>query len=488
MAETTAPNDDILASRDATEVAELIRSGDVSATEVAAASIARIEALDPALNAVIHPLFEKALDGAEDLPDGPFRGVPFVIKDLWASSAGDPMHNGIKAMKDANYIAPADSDLVALYRAAGFNFVGRTNTPELGLVGTTEPLSHGPCRNPWNPDYGTGGSSGGSASAVAAGMVPVGNASDGGGSIRIPAAMCGLVGLKPSRGRVPMGPAGEEWGVSIQHVVSQSVRDSAAILDLSCQHRPGDGVIAPGPHRPYASEVGVDPGKLRVALLADSPRQGVDIDPESSALARQVATMLESLGHTVTEHHPPVLGDTELQSEFLATWSVNSSYNLDRVAAMIGRELTADDVEPGTWLMAEWGRTASGTDLMAAQGAHARFRRSINEWFAGNCDVLVSPTCGAPPPPIGQLRSTPENPHKGSAGSIPYAVFTAPFNVSGQPGISLPMGMTESGLPIGVQLVAGYGREDLLIQLASQLEQADPWSARLAPMHPAVPR
>lgn len=475
---------DVLGTHDATALAALVRTGEVSPTELAEASIARIEATNPDLNAVIHPMFEKALAAVDSLPDGPFRGVPFVIKDLWAMSAGDPMHNGMAGMRDAGFIAPSDSDLVALYRNAGFNFVGRTNTPELGLVGTTEPLSHGPSRNPWNPEYGTGGSSGGSAGAVAAGMVPVGNASDGGGSIRIPAAMCGLVGLKPSRGRVPMGPLGDEWGVSVQHVVSMSVRDTASILDVSCQHSPGDGVMAPGPFRPYADEVGADPGKLRIALLAESPRDGVPTDPESAALARRIAAMLESMGHTVTEHHPPVMGDQELQRDFLATWSVGSAYSLDRIGSLLGRDLTEADVEPGTWLMAEWGRTASGTDLMAAQGAHAKFRRSINEWFAANCDVLISPTCAAPPPPIGALTPTPENPHRGSAGSIPYAVFTSPFNVSGQPGISLPMGMTESGLPIGVQLVGGYGREDLLIQLASQLELAEPWAGRLSPVHP----
>jgi len=477
---------DVLGTHDAVALAAMVRSGATTPLELAEAAIARIEAIDPQLNAVIHPLFDKARDQAAspDLPDGPFRGVPIVIKDLWASTAGDPMHNGIAGMRDAGYIHPTDSDLVALYRDAGFIFVGRTNTPELGLVATTEPLSHGPCRNPWNTAYGTGGSSGGSAAAVAAGLVPVGNASDGGGSIRIPAALCGLVGLKPSRGRVPMGPLGDEWGVSIQHIVSHTVRDTAAVLDISSVHFPGDGVIAPGPTRPYADEVGVEPGPLRIALLDSAVRPDVETDPACSAAARAVAETLASLGHDVTEHHPPALGDVGQARSFLASWSVRAAANLDRVGAMIGRKLTADDVEPSTWMMAEWGRSATGLDLITAQSAMSRFRRDVADWWQPNCDLLVSPTTARPAPPIGELTSTVAEPQRGSAGSIPYATFTAPFNVTGQPAISLPLAMTDDGLPIGVQIVAAYGREDLLIQVAAQLERELPWSGRIAPLHP----
>lgn len=477
---------DVLGTHDAVALAEMVRSGATTPLELTEAAIARIEAINPELNAVIHPLFDKARAQATspDLPDGPFRGVPIVIKDLWASTAGDPMHNGIAGMRDAGYVHPTDSDLVALYRNAGFIFVGRTNTPELGLVATTEPLSHGPCRNPWNTDYGSGGSSGGSAAAVAAGLAPVGNASDGGGSIRIPAALCGLVGLKPSRGRVPMGPFGDEWGVSVQHIVSHTVRDTAAILDISSVHSPGDGVIAPGPTRPYADDVGLEPGPLRIALLDHAVRPDVETDPACSAAARSVADTLASLGHMITEHHPPTLADASQTKSFLASWSVGAAASLARVGGMIGRELTADDVEPSTWMMAEWGRRMSGLDLMAAQAAMTRFRREIAEWWAPNCDLLVTPTTARPAPAIGELTSTADEPQRGSTGSIPYAAFTAPFNVTGQPAISLPLGMTDDGLPIGVQIVAAYGREDLLIQVASQLEQARPWSSRLASLHP----
>ena len=241
-------NDSELSRLDSYGLAEVIRSGDVSPVEAVQASIDRIERLDGEVNAVVSERFERALDDAAgDIPDGPFKGVPFILKDLWTSSADEPMHLGNKALKEINYISPVESDLARRYREAGFIVVGRSNTPEFGLVGTTEPESYGPSRNPWNTDYGTGGSSGGAAAAVASGMVPSANASDGGGSIRIPAAMCGLVGLKPSRGRVPMGPNQEEWGLSIQHVVCHSMRDTAGILDATAIPTMGDGVVAPPP-------------------------------------------------------------------------------------------------------------------------------------------------------------------------------------------------------------------------------------------------
>ena len=238
---------DDLARFDAVGLADLIRHGDLSPVEAVQATINRIEALDGELNAVIHRQFDKALDLATspDLPDGPFRGVPMLIKDLWSEEAGQPHHCGVQALRDAKLTSTIDSNLVKRYREAGFISVGRTNTPELGLVATTEPLAYGPSRNPWNTDYGTGGSSGGSAAAVASGMVPAANASDGGGSIRIPAAMCGLVGLKPSRGRISMGPVKEEWGVSVQHVVCHTMRDCAGILDATAIPFLGDGVVAP---------------------------------------------------------------------------------------------------------------------------------------------------------------------------------------------------------------------------------------------------
>src|SRR3954452_13386961 len=301
---------DELAWMDATAQADLVRRGEVSAAELVDAAIARVEKLDPELNAVIHRRFDRAREeaAAPQLPDGPFRGVPFLIKDLSAPTAGDPMHNGMRALRDANYIAPADNVLTSRYRAAGFVFVGRTNTPELGLVPTTEPLAHGATSNPWSVTHTPGGSSGGSAAAVAAGLVPAAHASDGGGSIRIPSSMCGLVGLKVSRGRITLGPDRDESGLSVNHVVTRSVRDTAAILDATAGPGPGDLAVAPPPRRPFVDEVGADAGRLRIGVLAKNPNG--ELHADCVAAVRAAATLLESLGHDVDasgDAYPPVL-------------------------------------------------------------------------------------------------------------------------------------------------------------------------------------
>jgi amidase len=472
-----------LARLDATDQAELVRRGEVRPVELVEAAIRRIEAIDPLLNSVIQPSFDAAVDAAaSDLPDGPFRGVPFLLKDLWPTSAGEPFHLGVRALREAGYRHPVDANLTTAYRRAGLVFVGRTNTPELGLVATTEPLAYGPTHNPWDLERGPGGSSGGSAAAVAAGLVPVANASDGGGSIRIPAALCGLVGLKPSRGRGSMGPLIEEGGLSVQHVVSRTVRDCAAFLDVSAVPFPGDGVIAPPPARPFAREVGTDPGALRIGLL---PRSlATDTDPACEAAARQAAGLLESLGHRVEEAHPPPLEQVnELTQAFMAVWAANAANSLVTLGSFIGRELTADDVEPTTWLMAESGRTYSALDLARAQGAMGRFRREMAAWWAGGFDLLLTPTTAASAPMLGDLVATPDDPLRPMWRSAPYGTFTSPFNITGQPAISLPLGVDESGVPLGAQLVAAYAREDLLLQVAAQLEAAAPWADRRPPVH-----
>lgn len=475
---------DELALMDAVAQAALVRDGEASPVELVQAAIDRIEALDPKLNAVIHRRFERALAEAEgDLPDGPFRGVPFLMKDLWPTSAGDPLHMGNRGLKEAGYIHPTDSNLTKRYREAGFVILGRTNTPELGLVATTEPLAYGPSRNPWNTDYGTGGSSGGSAAAVASGMVPAANASDGGGSIRIPAAMCGLVGLKPSRGRGSMGPLRDEWGVSVQHVETHTVRDTAAILDVAWPPFPGDGVIAPPPERPFADEVGAEPGRLRIGLLDHA--LGADTDPECTQAARDAAAVLEGLGHDVVEAHPDVMDRSEDFAEaFTANWAIGAAASLVSLEPFLGRPFTEEDVEPGTWALAEMGKAFSAADLAVAQGLMHVMRREMSGWWADDgFDLLLTPTTAAPPPRIGELVPTEENPLQGLYGSIPYAAFTSPFNTTGQPGVSLPTHLTADGLPVGVQLVAAYGREDLLIRIAAQMEAEVDWAATRAPGH-----
>ncbi|MEO1061296.1 MAG: amidase [Actinomycetota bacterium] len=480
-------SDDLLARHDATGLAALIRDGEVTPTEVTEATIARIEATNGDVNAVIHPAFERGLAEAAspDLPDGPFLGVPMLMKDLWPSTAGEPFHLGNKALAAAGYVHPTDADLTTRYREAGFVMVGRTNTPELGLVATTEPEAYGPSRNPWDTSRSPGGSSGGAAAAVAAGMLPAANASDGGGSIRIPAASCGLVGLKPSRGRVPMGPLQEEWSVSVQHVVCHTVRDCAGILDATARPFPGDGVIAPPPSRPFADEVGAEVGRLRIGLLAVSPREDTVTDDACQRAARDAAALLERFGHDVVEAHPDPLDRThELGDAFMTNWFSNSRKNLTWIASVLGRELNEDDVEPATWLMAQMADQVTGQQYMEAQSAMARFRREMLQWWADGFDLLLTPTMAALPPELGDLVATEDDPTRALRHSTPYAAFTSPFNVTGQPAISLPLSRSESGLPIGVQLVAAYAREDLLLRIAAQLESEVRWADVRAPMHP----
>tara|TARA_B100000686_G_C16746951_1_gene950042 strand:- start:462 stop:1907 length:1446 start_codon:yes stop_codon:yes gene_type:complete len=476
--------DSELSRLDSVGLAETIRSGEISPVEAVQASIDRIEALDGQLNAVVTRRFERALADAEnDIPNGPFRGVPFILKDLWTSSANEPMHLGNKALKEANYISQIESDLARRYREAGFIVVGRSNTPEFGLVGTTEPLSYGPCRNPWNTEYGTGGSSGGAAAAVASGMVPSANASDGGGSIRIPAAMCGLVGLKPSRGRVPMGPLQEEWGLSIQHVVSHSIRDSAAILDATALPTLGDGVVAPTYGQPYTQKITQPTEKMRIGLWNESPREELDLHPECQRVTQETADLLEKLGHQVEVAHPEALDDPGIGSRFSAIWLAGANLTLQNLARLLGRQVTVDDVEIGTWLMAQHGSTTTGLEILQAQAAMGVMRRATAQWWEDGWDLLLTPTTLQPPPKIGELTSTDDDPMRNSTRSIPYAAYTSPFNATGQPAISLPTGMTDDGLPVGVQLVAAYGREDVLLQIGAQIESEIQWNLNRAPIH-----
>ncbi len=470
---------------DAVALAELVASGEVHPTELIDDTIDRIEAINPSVNAVIHPSFERAREiAAGELPAGPFRGVPMLLKDLWPSSVGDPYHLGVKALKEAGHTGDHDANIVTAYRESGFVICGRTNTPEFGLVATTEPEAYGATHNPWDLTRGPGGSSGGAAAAVASGMVPAANASDGGGSIRIPAAMCGLVGLKPSRGRISMGPDQEEWGNSVQHVVCHTVRDSAAILDATARPFPGDGVIAPDHGRPYLDMIGRDPQPLRVGFLVHSLRPGLEVDPEIAEAVRETARQLEQLGHHVEESHPDTLANQEMVDDFSAMWRVGSAASLRKISRWLGRDVTADDVEEATWFMGQFGDSVTGPEVLSAQNAQMVYRRGMAGWWADGHDILVTPTCMKTAPKLGELVGTPEDPIRSLTESIPYAAFTAPFNTTGQPAISLPTALSSDGLPIGVQLVGGYGREDHLLSLAAQLETVIGWPSRRAPIHP----
>jgi amidase len=464
---------DVTVRDDALAQAELVRAGEVSPLELVDEAIARIEKLDPQINAVVHSRFDKArAEAKRPLPDGPFRGVPLLIKDLFADSAGDPQHDGMQVLKDARWTATADSWLVARYRKAGFVIVGRTNTPELGLVPTTEPLAYGATHNPWDLTRTPGGSSGGSAAAVAAGMVAVAHASDGGGSIRIPASMCGLVGLKPTRGRTSLGPYGDESGLSVQHAVTRTVRDTAAMLDATHGPGAGDMAVAPPPRRPFLDEVGADPGRLRIGFLT------ARADADCLTAVRNTASKLEALGHYVEEAHPPALDDTSAAGRFWARWCTNARLGLARQGEKLGRELAEEDVEPATWFMASMAASYSALDLAQAISASARYTRDLASWWADGWDLLLTPTLGGPPPKLGALAFDPVDPVGSQQPVAALVPFTTHFNVSGQPAISLPMHENTDGLPIGVQLVAAYGREDVLLRVASQLETAHPWADR----------
>ncbi|ORX12865.1 amidase [Mycobacterium szulgai] len=470
---------------DATDQARLVATGQVTASELLEAAIYRIEQANPALNAVVIEWFEHAREIAADpgLPAGPFRGVPFLLKDLYTSFAGQTLSNGNAALKAAGKIDTTDTTLVARCKAAGLVIAGRTNSPEMGSLPTTQPLAWGPTRNPWAPDRTPGGSSGGAAAAVAAGMVPFANASDGGGSIRIPASCCGLVGLKPSQGRITLGPARAETGLGVELCVSRTVRDTAGLLDALRGPGVGDSVIAPAPQRPYVDEVGAAPGRLRIGLLDVHPR-GEFLHEDCILAVRAAAALLDGLGHIVEPAWPAALADTTLTQKFMALWCTQLAMAAREYSQTLGREVTADDIEPVNWVLIERAQRLSAIDYAAAQAAIYAFRRALQQWWADGWDVLLTPTLTEPPLLLSEFENDPQHPTAPMRRGGQFAAFTPPFNMSGQPAISLPLHRNAEGLPIGIQLAAGYGREDVLIRLAAQLESAQPWSAD----HPPIQR
>jgi amidase len=476
-----------LGALDATAQAQLVARGDATAAELVDAAIARIEATNPQINAVIHPLFDRARDRAAAAAAGPFAGVPMVVKDLDGQLAGAPLHLGNKLLKEIGYVATESSYLFDKLEQAGFVIVGKTNTPEFGLQTTTEPHAYGPSRNPWDASRSTGGSSGGSAAAVAAGLVPVAHAGDGGGSIRIPSSECGLFGLKPSRGRVSVGPQdGEVWnGLVARHVVTRSVRDSAAILDVLAGEMPGDPYTAPPPARPFASAIERDPARLRIGLRTDALGGMCEVDAECAAAAEQAAKTLESLGHHVEVASPAALDDAELVGIFLTIVAVNAAGLVAELARMAGRPVTADDMEPGTWSLAEAGRAITAVQYQETlAAAHAWSRRVLAWWHADTAafDLLLTPTLAALPPELGLLNPIDGDPASATILQTPYAAFAAGCNVTGQPAMSVPVATSDTGLPIGVQLVGAAHREDVLLAVAGQLERAVPWADRRPPI------
>jgi len=471
-------------SLDATAQAALLRSRAIGALELAQQAIARIEALNPALNAVIHPRYDAALaECARVDPAAPFAGVPFLVKDLMLTTAGDPYHGGSRYLQRIGHLAAADSFLAARYRRAGFTLLGRTNTPEFGTVCTTEPVAHGATRNPWSLAHSPGGSSGGSAAAVASGMVAVAHGNDGGGSIRVPAAHCGLYGLKPSRGQISHGPArGEVWmGAAHEHVLTRSVRDSAALLDLSAGHAPGGPY--PNAWQPGAALAALtrDPPRLRIGHMTRCPADRLPLHADCRRAVDAAAALLASLGHAVEAAHPAALDEVDEERHFMRMVAAWTAHDVDAAVAASGLPLQDGDLEPHTVVVCEMGRAVTATDYLRAQVWLQAWARRIAAWW-DDYDVLLTPVAAAPPPLIGQYAATIEDPIAPLRGTVPYIAFTAPFNVTGQPAASLPLYWNEAGLPIGVQLVTRMGDDATLLALSAQLERARPWAARRPPL------
>jgi len=475
---------DDFAWMDATAQAELVRRGDVTPTDLLEATLARIDALNPALNAVIHDLSDQARAAAADpaLPDGPFCGVPFLLKDVVAHSAGDPYHCGMQVLKDADWVEPADTWLVERFRAAGFVICGKTNLPELASSVTTEPVAYGATHNPWDLDRSPGGSSGGAGAAVASGMVPVAHGNDMGGSIRFPASMCGLVGLKPTRARSTLGPDfGEYWAMTThEHVLTRSVRDTAGVLDAIAGPGIGDPYTAPPPSRPFRDEVGADPGRLRIGFRT-RVSSGDQAHPDCVEAVANAAALLGEIGHDVDPTIFEALDDARFGEAIPVIFPVFIARELDRWSQKLGREIAPSELEPWNALQAEMGRATTARAYVEGIEKAQAYARGLAQWWAEGHDILLTPTLGQPPFPLGYVGPG-VDPFVALERLVGLTSFSMPFNVSGQPAISLPLHWNEDGLPIGVQLVAAPGREDLLLRVASQLEAVQPWAHR----HPPV--
>jgi amidase len=468
-------------SIDGVAMAQLVANGEASPSELTEDAIRRVEAVNDELNAVIHPLFDQARATAaamDDLePTGALWGVPFLTKDLVCATEGDPYHGGNRALRDADNRAPHDTHLATMFRELGLVNIGRTNTPEFGLTGTTEPTSHGATHNPWNLDHSTGGSSGGSAAAVAAGVVPIAHANDGGGSIRIPASECGLFGLKPTRGRVSHGPdTGDDWGgATIEGVVSRTVRDTATILEGISRPWPGDPYWAPAPPAPFATALEQDPSALRIGLCFDS--DWGPVHPECVDAVDTTGSLLEELGHHVEVARPDALFDDVFFDNFRAVITTATAALVARIGRDLGRTLDDEDLERDTAAMASRGRSVSGLEYVTAIEWFHAFTRRMAEWWSDH-DVLVTPILAEPPPRLGELR----DPATGSKRQADLMLFTAQFNVTGQPAASIPLHQTPDGLPVGVQFVGRAASEYQLLELAGQLERARPWAAQRPPV------
>lgn len=478
-------------------LAELVRAKQVTPAELVEEAISRIEAHNPNINAVVYTMYDQARAAANGgLPDGPFKGVPFLLKDLIATCAGVPTSSGSRLLR--NIPMPRDSEMVRRFKAAGVIILGKTNTPEFGLLPYTEPEALGATRNPWDPTRTPGGSSGGSAAAVAARMVPIASGGDGGGSIRIPASCCGLFGLKVTRGRTPTGPdLGEVWrGFGLEHVITRSVRDSAAMLDATAGADVGAPYVAPPPARPFLEEVTTEPGRLRIAFTAQ-PFFGRTVHDDCTKGLEATVRLLQQLGHEVIEAAPEIDGEA-CAVAFVTIIAGEARAEIEGTAKLANRRPSLADFEAATYGLGLLGKGMSASEYASAARFLQSTAREVGRFFE-QYDVLLTPTLSRPPVPIGALK--PSGGERAvinvigrlnagwllkalgvvrplAAKTFDFIPYTPLFNVTGQPAMSVPLYWNAAGLPIGMQFVGRFGDEATLFRLAGQLERAEPWFDR----------
>lgn len=478
---------------DAIGLGELVRRRKISPAELLEGTIRRIEAVNPKLNVVICPLWDRARAEAKDRGDTGaragerFPGVPFLLKDLTTDMKGAPFSDGSRFVH--GHVSAVDSELVKRFRASGLVVAGRTNTSEFGVLTTAEPVLYGRAHNPWNLGLTTGGSSGGSAASVAAGMVPMAHGNDGGGSIRIPASCCGIFGLKPTRGRNSLGPLFGDFahGLVSEHALTRTVRDSAALLDATSGLAPGDPYIAPPPERPFLDETRRSPGRLKIAFLSRVPdgwNEETRLHPDCAAAVRDAAELCESLGHVVEEVDPAGLAWPDLPGRFIILFESYVGHAVDYWERTLGKKVRQENLEPVTWDLYQASKQITGAAYLVTWEDLQRFSRKIACWYLdGGWDVLLSPTMQVPPTPLGSFDPSPEDPGRSIRVALSFVAFTRTQNITGDPAMSVPLYWNGDGTPIGVQFAAPFAGEARLFRLAAQLEQARPWAGRRPPVN-----
>jgi amidase len=477
----SASDAETIARLDATAQAGLVATGEIAVTELVESAIERIERLNPTLNAVVTTLYDQARTAvAAGLPPGPFHGVPFLVKDLCAEVAGAPIGEGSEYLR--GFVSDTDQELVARHRRAGLVLLGKTSTPEFGMLPTAESRRYGATANPWDPTRTAGGSSGGSAAAVAAGMVPIAHGNDAGGSIRFPASCCGLFGFKPTRGRNPLGPRyGDVFGgLAVEHALTRSVRDSAALLDATSGPALGDPYPAPVPERPFAAEVGRPPGRLRIGYSLRTPG-GQPVHPDCAAALADAVELLTDLGHELVERDLPGLDGT-VGAAIGTVYRAGTAWVVEHWTRRLGRPPADRELEPLTRAYLDAGRRIdAGRYLLAVEDLQA-FSRTV-AGFLTEVDLWLTPTLAQPPVPLGVMVSTDDDPYRAEAAMgafVPYPAVVA--NITGGPAMSVPLYRSPTGLPIGVHLLGRYGDDAGLFRLAGQLEQAREWTCHRPPI------